>query len=132
MVRPGEEKTYPRTVTGHEVNICNAGIEIVADMPGPGGASHNYLLAYATEEDEAPILCALRFQDGAIAEVGVNGVTHEALLTIVGDRLEAFQSGPYACAENAEALTHIRSALTVLHARTQKRQARGVEGTMTV
>jgi hypothetical protein len=33
------------------------------------------------------------FQNGPIAEVGVNGVTHEVLLAIVADRLRSFQKG---------------------------------------
>lgn len=73
----------------------------------------------------APIV----FQHGPIQEHGRNGVTHEALLAILIDRLECFEAGPYACMENAAALMHLRCALTVLHNRTAKRVARNVEGT---
>lgn len=69
------------------------------------------------------------FQNGPIKEVGINGVTHEALLAIVIDRLSAFQAGPYACLENHVALAHCEDALRCLHVRTRARIARGVEGT---
>jgi hypothetical protein len=64
--------------------------------------------------------------------VGVNGITNEVLLAIVADRLRGFQSSPYACQENAEALECTEAALRRLHDRTRAREARGVEGTHTV
>jgi hypothetical protein len=74
----------------------------------------------------------IHFQEGPIAEVGTNGLTHESLLAIVIDRLQAFQKGPFACRENALALTKIEEAMHWLHHRTAARVARGVEGTHTV
>ena len=74
----------------------------------------------------------LRFQHGPIGEVGVNGVTNEALLAIVADRLRGFQSSKYACKENAAALASVMDALGALESRTRAREARGVEGTHTV
>lgn len=65
----------------------------------------------------------------AIAEAGVNGISNEALLAIVEDRLLGFQSGEYACRENAVALTKIQEAMMWLQKRTRDRAARGVEGT---
>jgi len=56
-----------------------------------------------------------------------NGVTNEVLLAIILDRLEGFQSGPFACDENATALTLCGGALYVLHERTRERLNRGVE-----
>jgi hypothetical protein len=72
---------------------------------------------------------AIRFQNGPIKEVGVNGITQEALLAIVMDRLRSFQAGPYACRENAVALTYIETAQMWLQKRTRDRLARGVEST---
>jgi len=72
------------------------------------------------------------FQNGAIGDVGVNGVTQEVLLSIVADRLRSFQAGPYACPENALALSHVESAQAALHSRTKARVARGVEGSHVV
>lgn len=114
-------------LTSHKVNSTNAQLEIEAtDDPGSGGAYHVY--AIRTPVGQATIA----FQNGPIAEVGVNGITHEALLAIIEDRLRAFQGGPFACRENAIALTKIQEALMWLHKRTQDRMTRGVEGTSTV
>lgn len=60
---------------------------------------------------------------------GVNGLTHEALLAIVADRLRSFQAGPYSCKANACALTKIEEAQHWLQQRTLERMRRGVEGT---
>lgn len=62
------------------------------------------------------------------AEVGPNGLTNEALLAIVEDRLEGFQQGRFACQLNAEALSHVRAALNLLRVRTEDRICRGVQG----
>jgi len=69
------------------------------------------------------------FQNGPIREAGVNGVTQEALLAIVIDRLESFQAGPFPSDQNAVALDHVKAALWHLKERTRMRLARGVEGT---
>ena len=91
----------------------------VIDDPGAGGANHCYAItgfshttnpsakAQAPEGDCDIIL----FQNGPIKEFGVNGVTQEALLAIVIDRLRSFQAGPFSCRENAIALTHCEDAL---------------------
>ncbi len=70
----------------------------------------------------------LNFQNGPIQEHGVNGCQNEDLISIVIDRLQGFQSGKFACEENATALTKLEEALTTLQSRTNKRKARGVEG----
>jgi hypothetical protein len=49
-----------------------------------------------------------------------DGITMEALLAICADRLQSFQAGPYACTENADALTNINAALNSLHSRTRR------------
>lgn len=114
-----------RKIEDHKVNPANDRIEIsVLDAPGAGGACHHY----AVDVDGSENGIDVKFQNGPIAEHGVNGVTHEVLLAIVADRLKAFQAGPYACAENADALTHTVEALETLKARTRARMARGVEG----
>ena len=120
-----------RTITAHKVNPVNDLITIeVMDTPGPGGANHFYNLewpvAFGTEAIDIP------FQCGPIQESGVNGVTHEALLAVVADRLKSFQAGPYACRENSLALTKIEEAMHWMHHRTITRMQRGVEGTSSV
>lgn len=117
-----------RKINTHKVNLADELIEIVVmDGPGPGNANHDYRI-YWPQADGLRAQ-SVKFQKGAIREAGVNGLTHEVLLAIVIDRLECFQSGPYACEENAEALSHAKECLDALHARTLKRIGRGVEGT---
>lgn len=94
------------------------------DEPGPGGANHVYDIGC----EEAGTLLRLNFQKGPLKEAGINGVTHEALLHVVADRLQSFQAGPFACNENALALQSVHSALHWLNARTADRVTRGVEG----
>ena len=69
------------------------------------------------------------FQNGPIPEFGVNGITHEALLAILIDRLEGFQAGPFANVYNGAALENLQFAQELLLSRTRERMARGVEGT---
>lgn len=115
-----------RTINEHKVNSANDRIEItVVDEPGQGGANHEYMVHLPDERGGFRI----SFQNGPINENGVNGLTQEVLLAIVADRLRSFQSGPYACRENALALTKIEEAQHWLHSRTLARMQRGVEGT---
>lgn len=136
-----------REITSHRVNPANDKLSIhVLDEPGAGGACHLYRVAgfeplqNVSFRDLAnnmarydPVLQSyvtdVLFQNGPIAEHGVNGLTQEVLLAIVVDRLQSFQAGPFYCRENAVALTHLETAQLWLHKRTLDRVARGVEGT---
>lgn len=123
-----------RNITSHMVNGLNEAICIdVLDEPGAGGANHEYQIrGFQGPIDHHPIATtAIHFQNGPIAENGYNGISNEALLAIVEDRLKGFQSGRYACRENALALTHLQESMHWLHHRTRERVARGVEGTST-
>jgi len=135
-----------RELNEHKINPANDRLMVtVLDEPGAGGANHLYQITgfntktnsscpfterHGTPAEHATVL----FQNGPISEDGngVNGVTHEALLAIVADRLRSFQAGPYACKANACALTHIEEAQHWLQQRTIERMRRGVEGTHTV
>lgn len=127
-----------REITSHIVNPANANDKLkitVLDEPGQGGACHAYeITGYDASTNPSlnelydPETCPILLQNGPIAEVGVNGVTHEALLAILIDHLESFQSGPYACPENQGALHHLVEARNCLHVRTKERMLRGVEG----
>lgn len=127
-----------REITTHKVNECNNGITVTArDEPGSGSANHLYRLEWddkkwGPDPQSMHQMSDIHFQEGPINEVGTNGVTHEVLLAIIVDRLQAFQKGPFACRENALALTKIEEALHWLNHRTQQRLARGVEGTHTL
>lgn len=117
-----------RTIETHKVNPANDRIDIhVLDEPGAGGANHVYEIS--PSDTTGTPFARISFQNGPIAEAGVNGVTQEALLAIIVDRLQSFQKGPYSCRENALALTKIEEAQHWLLSRTKARMARGVEGT---
>ena len=117
-----------RTINDHVVNPVNDKLVItVIDEPGAGGANHEYsVTGYQNVSGSSTLIS---FQNGPIAEVGVNGLTQEALLAIVADRLRSFQSGPFSCRENDLALTKIEEAMHWLQQRTIARMRRGVEGT---
>jgi hypothetical protein len=118
-----------RVLTDHIVNPANDRLTVtVVDEPGHGGANHVYAI------DGETVQTLLQFQDGPIDEDGngVNGITHEALLAVLADRLRGFQKGPYSCKENSCALTHIEEAQHWLQQRTLARMRRGVEGTHAV
>ena len=118
-----------RTITDHivEGDLPQNQLTIqVTDEPGAGGANHRYKVHGPTGSHFGH--WNIDFQNGPIAEAGVNGITMEALLAIVIDRLRSFQAGPYASPENAQALLFCKAALAQLHFRTKGRLARGVEG----
>jgi hypothetical protein len=124
-----------RKLTDHIVNPANDKIAIsVMDEPGAGGANHHYMVTLpdwtrAPDGSGAKGVWDIQFQNGPINEAGVNGLTQEVLLAIVCDRLRSFQAGPFACRENALALTELEEAQHWLHSRTLARMRRGVEGT---
>ena len=123
-----------RTLNDHIVSDDQA-VQLtitVVDEPGAGGANHRYHIDWTGDHawlNDIPNSCDVHFQEGPIKESGVNGVTQEALLAVVIDRLRSFQAGPYSCRENAIALTHCETALLWLQKRTLDRIRRGVEGT---
>lgn len=133
-----------RNIHEHKVNPANDLLEIsVEDEVGVGGANHLYMIRgfdttsnqsdpFVKRHGEPARHATVLFQNGPINDVGVNGVTHEALLAIVADRLRSFQAGPYSCKANACALTHIEEAMHWLQQRTIERMRRGVEGTNTI
>lgn len=135
MTTPG------RTITDHVINPANDRLTITAtDAPGAGGANHLYMVEgfdtttnasdpFVARHGQPAQHMTILFQNGPINEKGVNGITQEALLAVVIDRLRSFQAGPFACRENALALTKIEEALHWLQQRTIARMRRGVEGT---
>lgn len=123
-------------LTAHKCNTVNDTLQVVAtDEIGAGGAYHRYVITgynpntNPSLRGDSPLPTVVLFQNGPINEVGVNGVTHEALLAILIHRMECFQNGDYACDENKSALVHLQAALDSMKARTLARMKRGVEGT---
>lgn len=131
-----------RTINSHLVEGERSALAIeVRDLEGPGGANHRYDIVgfdttgnpsattpdgFASHFSRLPVI----FQHGVVPPDGrLNGVTMESLLAICEDRLKGFQSGPFACEENAQALDGVQKALVMLQQRTKRRVAQGVEGT---
>lgn len=143
-------------VTDHKLNGLNERLTVTAlDQPGSGGANHQYSVELFQNDEPADrwpngirvptVALHIKFQNGPIQSVeGMNGVTNEALLAVLIDRMRGFQGlnpltegglparapAPFACRENALALTYMEEALMWLQKRTRARLARGVEGTL--
>lgn len=122
----------------HKTNPVNEQLTITGfvDDSNPGGGCTKYQIkGFDTSTnkatDKTSKTTSIVFQNGNPAEVGVNGVTIESLLAIIEHKLEAFQSGPFACHENGVALQSIQAAQFWLKERTNQRKERGVEGTHT-
>jgi hypothetical protein len=100
---------------------------VALDAPDPeaGNACHAYGVQFGGPKD----VLKIAFQHGPRgAEKSVAGIFDDDLLAIIQDRLEGFQRGPFACAENAEALEHVKKARGALADRVVKRVAKGVLG----
>ena len=127
-----------RILNDHLVGAANEKVTVAAmDEPGQGGASHHYELRVQQGPERGIMAQTIRFQDGAISKPeDVNGITNEALLAVLIDRLRGFQgllemkTGKQGVPsrENAIALTKLEEALLWLQKRTRDRLARGVEG----
>lgn len=131
----------PRVIKDHAVGGLNENVTIEAlDEPGLGGANHSYLLTIPPPKylpnpigggERRPVSWNIQFQNGPIGETGdINGIGNEALLAVLIDRMRGFQSGQFACRENAIALTYLEDAMHWLQHRTRQRLTRGVEGTL--
>jgi hypothetical protein len=116
-----------REITEHRAAGLNEQLEVLAvGEPGKGGANDEYEIWIRDKEEPGEgLLIEMVFQRGPINEEGLNGISNEALLAIVADRLRGFQKGPCACGPNEHALGLIEEALATLHERIE----RGVEGT---
>lgn len=72
--------------------------------------------------------CEINFQNGGLKEVGPNGITDQALIAVVLDRLRSFNDGPYRCRENSMMITKLEEALMWGEKRGNDRARRNVEG----
>jgi hypothetical protein len=98
--------------------------------PNAAGAVNRYLITQdprALALGTSAVLCDIRFQNGHPDVHGTNGVTMEALMAVVADRLACLQEGQFPCDENAAALVYLHCAAQALANHT-RRLARGVEG----
>lgn len=70
------------------------------------------------------------FQNGLPKDVGINGCRVTDVIEVAIERLQRYQSGPLACAENDAAIRHMERALEAMHLRNQRRKDQGVFNTM--
>ncbi len=107
------------------------------DPPHPvNGAHHEYRIDRELSQEDlregcGVSVCAgwIQFQRGPrTASDSTPGTLDGALLSVLIDRFESFQSGPFACPENGETLGHLRAALDCMIARARERASRGVLG----
>lgn len=111
-----------KIVTSHQTSTktdVNNAITVTAESITSGGAKHRYQVLLPGQDE--PIV--LNFQT-----LGQLGLTNEVLLAIAADRLADFQKGPYPCHENDMALSDLKSAMTWLKQRTNRRVEAGLEG----
>ena len=93
--------------------------------PNAGGASHQSGIHWGGPRD----VTRIGFQHGPRGDAkSTPGLFDDDLLAILEDRLICFQSGPFACEENEQALNGIRHARFHLGQRVAKRIAQGVLG----
>lgn len=125
-----------RELEDHKVTKLNRECIVVTalDETDSDGANHLYCVEVMYTGDTAintdyPIhRTDLKFQKGGLAEAGPNGITDQALLAIVLDRMKGFQEGPYSDASNDIVISSLKTCLEVMEARANSRAARGVEG----
>ncbi len=142
-----EEKVVPVNTEGfvgrelfdHKNNKFNREcIEVkTADLRANDNAHHKYTIEvlpnWTNSPDEknggSPVeVCQLNFQNGGLKEVGPNGITDQALIAVVLDRLRSFNDGPYRCRENSVIITKLEEAMMWMEKRGNDRARRGVEG----
>lgn len=82
---------------------------------------------FYTIEKDGTVLGNVSFQNGPVGEVGVNGITNEALIAIVIHRTKIL-NGMFPSSYNELALHSLCGALNAFEARTKDRVKRRVEG----
>lgn len=127
-----------RGITDHKISELNRrAISVVTrDAVDLDGANHRYRIeafekipdGYGEFTVDVKESVEIKFQQGGLAEVGVNGISDQALLAVVLDRLRGFQQGPFSSRENALAITKLEECLLWMGKRYADRAARGVEG----
>ena len=116
-------------ITLHEIPTAHraAFLSVMAeDFPSErDGTYARYTIRDETRKDGN--IYGLLFQEGDPGERGVNGVTEEAVLAVLLDRLADRQNhGVDACPNNQKALEHLRFAMKCLH-HAKKNEGRKVD-----
>lgn len=109
-------------------DTLNARLTVWSDRrdPNGGNAAHHYQIVHPDRGEPAAVV---HFQHGPrnVPE-SEPGTTDQALLSILIDRYDGYQGGPFACPENEEVLTHLTAALTCMGQRSRARREQGVIG----
>jgi len=109
-----------RELNGHSVKGEAIQLRVLAlDNPDDSGASHQFRF----ERDDGSQVGAINFHTGVIephAGLDVNGVTMEALIVVMIDRLKGFQKGENPHKQNDFARKRLEEALKALQGRTEE------------
>lgn len=122
------ETVYTSTPGGYsdkhgQWNEANIGLPLArlsAAIPGAGDTG--------PDGEAMSVLSRIRFQDGPIAEHGVNGVQIDDVLEVLLARMRMLNQGQFACRENSLAITDLESAQNWMRRRTANREKQKVEG----
>lgn len=107
------EDCMPREKGGSHVKTIHVdeAIEVMSmDRPGPGGLCHQYEFYAAKEDGIGMAVGSIHFQEGRVSEVGVNGLQHEALMSIMIDRLRTLYASRRATEREKCALMYLLQA----------------------
>lgn len=124
-------------ITSHKLSVVNNRLMIAALDDAGDGSIHRYAVTgFDTSENPSAInrngtrrkqtALSILFQNGPVDEVGVNGVTLEALFAIAIDQLE-IQNAANPCSEFELALEHARESLKAIHDRTRDQIVGNIE-----
>ena len=125
-----------RVLTDHKTNKFNRECVNVSaiDKKSSDNANHRYEISVwknaetSDQNDELVEVCNLNFQNGGLKEVGANGITDQALIAVVLDRVRGFNGGQFRCRENSMIITKLEEAMLWMEKRSNDRARRGVEG----
>lgn len=105
-------------------NADNNGVQVFHS--GASQSGHEYVIVFRRKDGDEDHNY-ITFQQGAVKEVGMNGITSEALLQILIHRTECLDM-EFPCKENTTAIRAMTDALNAFNERTENRMKRGVEG----
>jgi hypothetical protein len=125
----GPPVQFSRQLHGHQVNAVNQGITILSsDELSAGGAPKYHSFLIRRRGAIEPQVVVIPWHEGDPAEVGTTGLTFEATLEALIDRLQHLQHGPFPCKHNEMAMRHLIEARRCMNDRTAERIERGVDG----
>lgn len=114
-----------RTIKEHVVEgdyfSKNMRVEVFGEV-GVEGMHSNYTIRAGSADGAITVL---KFQQGDPKD-HINGISNEALLAVVLDRLKGSHAGEFSSQEKRSALTHVSAALGVLGMETEDCIGRGI------